>query len=791
LFDDASNDDEILAAEKTLEVAKVYRFYDKLLRENGWLDFGDLLFRAVQLLQKNELARNHWQSKYSHVLVDEFQDVNRASGVLLREIAGKNGNLWVVGDARQTIYRWRGASTTNLQAFAKDFPDAASHSLSINYRSEVPVINFLNELAPNVTTSESFKGWRTPETETAIVEDVQKSRIRYIEADEFATEAGFIADEITSQNERGLKFKEQAVLGRTNNILAKIADELTRREIPILYLGNMFEREEIRDLLCLLYLTSPNSGRHLLRLTKIGGYDFDTKQIRHLIALAERTGKQFPDALDLVKGDSEITDVTRFSINSLKNQFADVDEKTTAWQFFSSYLFDRSDYLLPILRDDSVNGRQKRFAIYQLLQFAIAEATKNEAVRIDDVNPRKSFLRLIRHLAASGEEAAFRRLPSWAENIDAVRLLTVHAAKGLEFPTVFMPYLGNGYFPNKKRADKCPLPKSLLNEQFDDENAHESEELCLFFVAVSRAKNNLILSRSRNYGSSSKASRFFDLLPQNLPAIELFAQDRNLDYTSSQNVTVSTDGEHSNFYTFNELKTYHDCPRQYFYEYVLKVKGSHDEAIFLQFHACVRDVIYWAKNLRAANQKPELENAFAKLDEIWRTKPLHSHAYAPMYLDEARRLVERAVGFFANLTVAPKADGESKSRLEFAINGERVIITPDLLEISPDGATVFAQKIKTGRAKKTQKDLSPDDTLAIAALHQAVSETFSDAQTSVAFNYLASGDVLQYDPKNIKTQLKHLESSISGIRQRLFVTKTDSQKCPSCAHYFICPGGDY
>jgi superfamily I DNA/RNA helicase len=794
MLENATDEKETVAAEKALEVAHVYRIYEKLLKENNWLDFGDLIYRPVLLLQNDAKTKEELRAQYTHIVVDEFQDVNRASSCLLRELSGANGNLWIVGDARQTVYRWRGASAANLKFFREDFPGARHSSLETNYRSEEKVVSLLNEFAPGVITStnnDDIQGWNVPEEKR----ETANGRIKYLEAPDFLTECEHISQEILEQKSSGKSFKEMAILGRTNGILAKIAEELIEREIPILYLGNMFERPEIRDLLSLLSLTVENRGRHLLRLTGFGEYDLATSGVRRIIATAEKEGMKFPEAFDLASGDGELSDDLKNQFEQLAKQFQDIEEEITAWQFFASYLFDRSDYLLPILENDSVAVRQQRFAIYQLLQFALSEENKSSRIRAsDEQNPRRRFLKLIRHLAQSGEEAAFRKLPDWAENIEAVRLLTVHAAKGLEFPTVFMPYLGNAYFPNTKHPDICPLPKGLLADSDRDEKEdHLEEERCLFFVAMSRAEKNLHLSRSTKYGSSSKQSRFLDVLQENLPEPfrpESIVPAEEKDILKVFDENPGNDEISRYAYSFYEVQTYHSCPRRYYYEYILNLRRDSEEVAFVQFHGAVREVIWWAKNRLSSGEKVSNDQAREKLLELWNDKPISLHAYSLLYFAEAEKLVKNAVEFLSVSSLATDESAEATKPLECSIAGKRIRLHPDVLETSEDDSVVKVRKIKTGKSKKEEKELSPDEKLTIAALFQATQESYPEKEIEVAYEYIASGERFTYTPKNIKTQLRHLERAVEGIKSRQFEEKKSSRKCPRCPHYFICPGGD-
>ena len=767
---------KMLAAEKAQEIARVYRIYERLLREKDCLDLGDLVFHAVRLLQINRAVKQNLQIRFQHILVDEFQDVNRASSRLLGELTGENNNLWVVGDARQTIYRWRGASAANLRLFKTDFPDAETLSLEINYRSCKPVIELLNELAAHIEPNEEFRGWNAHRQKPS------RAAISFTTADDLAGEAGFVAAQIRQKQLSGVPFKEQAILARTNNILHKFARDLIKHDIPVLYLGNLFERPETRDLLSLLALTTANNARHYLRLCQMPEYNLSLEDARLAISIAAERELEFAGALELAQTDARISAHGKEKFWLLSQQFADITTDTTAWQFFAAYLFDRSDFLRESLRDDSAAGRAKRFAIYQLLQFALGEAEK--PARFTSSNPRESFLRFVRYLAASREETVFRRLPAWAENVDAVKLLTVHQAKGLEFPIVYLPHLGNRYYPNPRRGEVCSLPESLTADDTDQKSAHEQEEKCLFFVAVSRAKNELVLSCAAKYGDqTSKPSRFLELLKSTLPAPKLIDGISEAANGDGENLTDKL-AHNRRLYSFYELELYLRCPRQYFYEQVLRTGGDSEAAIYLQFHLCVYQTIGWAKELKLANKNVEFEAAREKLNEIWSAQPISLHAYAAIYLSEAHRLVAAATELLNGL-----GGDFVQPQLEFALANGRVSLAADLLEQNRSARTVTARKIKTGRAP-ADFEWSEREKLQFSALQTALWANFPDYATDVSVNYLSGSRNLTFETtaKKVLTQTHKLETAIRGIETADFRPRPDPHKCSACAHYFLCPG---
>ena len=257
----ASCDEERKAAERFLEVAAVFATYERLKREHGCVDFGDLVALPVRLCESHRDVRKRLVACYEHVLVDEYQDVNWASVRLLKAIAGDGTNLWAVGDVKQSIYRFRGASAYNMARFGKeDFPGAVRGRLTTNYRSREEVVDAYLAFAadmPSVRGAEidlrAHRGpsGRLPEYRAALTAD-----------DEVAA----VAEAIEHLREEGYSYRDQAVLSSGNERLGRFAEGLERLGIPVLYLGSLFERDEIKELLSLLSLLVDGRAMGLVRI---------------------------------------------------------------------------------------------------------------------------------------------------------------------------------------------------------------------------------------------------------------------------------------------------------------------------------------------------------------------------------------------------------------------------------------------------------------------------------------------------------------------------------------------
>ncbi|MCZ7573940.1 MAG: UvrD-helicase domain-containing protein [Ardenticatenaceae bacterium] len=398
----AQADEAREAAERALEVARVYAIYQDCIEREYLLDFGDLIFRTVMLLRAHSDIREYIRQSFRHVLVDEYQDVNRASGLLLCEIAGEGAGLWVVGDARQAIYRFRGAAPDNMRLFPADFPGATVRSLGRNYRSQPSILKVVGTLAPQMraTRGTNFIPWEPARR------DGSGRVLMEVAVDQTAEGVG-LAREIERQRAAGIPYCDQAVLCRSHTLLARIATYLEQTGIPILYLGDLFERHEIRDLLALMALAAGDRCA-LVRVARFAEYQIPLLDVQALLELAGEQDVPFPRALNLAQEAETISAVGKAGLVLLARHLDGLCYGSTAWGLLVRYLFVRSQYLRPLLNDSSVGGQQRRLAVFQFLQFAHEQRKRAFA---DDKDPKRAFLEYVRRLEIFGEERQLREVP--------------------------------------------------------------------------------------------------------------------------------------------------------------------------------------------------------------------------------------------------------------------------------------------------------------------------------------------------------------------------------------------
>ena len=765
----ATTSHEVETAEKAAEVAQVYKAYQETLDREHLLDFGDLIFKAAYLLRAHTDVRDALRGVYHHILVDEYQDVNRASGLLLKELAGAGAGLWVVGDTRQAIYRFRGAAPTNVQRFVDDFAGAKVKSLSYNYRSQPAIVAVFAGLAPNMRAIQggpSFSRWepKRPDSGGQVLMEV---------ADDLAAEAKGIAKEIERQRESGIPYSEQAILCRSHTNIGRMGAQLEELGVPVLYLGDLFERPEVRDMLSLLSLTCEPDGRGLVRVARFPEYEVPLNDVLALFELASERSIPFPDALDLAATATTISTKGKEGI-ALLARHLDGMRYVRPWTLLTCYLFERSRYLDTLLYDQSVVGQQRLLALYQFLQFA-REQRPVAPGQADDAKLR--LLQHIRKLEIYGDEKQLRQLPTWADGIEAVRLLTVHASKGLEFQAVYLPALGRGMFPARRQAQPCPPPEGMIAPNHDD---HEEEEECLFFVALSRAKDVLCLSRARSYGArNSNASDLLEKIASMLPG----SPSGPVTWPSSAPtpVTAAEPALAIEPYAAEDLEVYRSCPRQFFYQCVLGLGRRREDSGYVEFHRCVYRVLRWMGEERASGSTVDEAAALAYLAKVWEEQGPREHLFEELYRSSADDLVKRAARrpFTSEGTAA-------RPQWEVAVPLGRIYFTPDHVEVRSDGSEVV-ERLRTGRPTKSEmrKDI-------YALYVKAAQNAEPRVLRTVKVRYLSADqvDTVDLSSRTINTRLNHYNDAIRGILRKDFAPQPNERNCPRCPHYFICPSGE-
>lgn len=580
-------------------------------------------------------------------------------------------------------------------------------------------------------------------------------------ATDMAAEAAGLARTIRAKRDAGVAFRDQAILCRSHTNLARYALLLEALDIPVLYLGDLFERPEVRDLLSLLSLAAEPKGGGLLRVARFAEYAVPLADIR-IVLEAMETHEQWglPGLDDL--GGLALSSPGRAGLERLRDHLAGLPGLPPA-AFLATYLFERSDYLRRLLQAPGVRGQQQRLAVFQFLQVAA------ESRPLRGGEPKRSLLDWVRRLEIFGEERQLRAPPAAAGAIDAVRLMTVHASKGLEFKAVYLPAMARTYFPASPQYDPCPPPEGLSPQTAAE--THVEEEECLFFVALSRAQDSLCLSRAERYGKVGREAS--DLLAPIAGRLTR-APGGSPSWTEPgppdppdpdfPDLGVTRD-EHA----AEDLDQHIRCGRTYLYQRVLGLHGGREDNGYVQYHRCVYAALRSLNDL-PPNDADARAALRASLDEAWaRIGPL-GHPWEDLYYAEAGAILDRA---------RERWRGSAIEQVEWRIarGATSIRVRPDAVA-RVNGALV-ARRLRTGRAPKAK----PDDDL--YALYLAGGGPGVSAEVL----YLTDDRVVpvEMSDKVVGNRLGKYDTAIADIAAGRFTARTSDRTCPRCPHYFLCP----
>lgn len=471
---------------RLLHTARAYKTYQTRLKDNNALDFDDIIFRTVELLQQYDDVRTYYQRKFRYVLVDEYQDTNSAQYMLTSLLAGGYENICVVGDDDQSIYRFRGATIENILNFEKHYPGSRTIRLEQNYRSTQAILNAANGVIAHNLGRKGKRLWTANDSGDPIT---------VYEAYDEGAEANFVAGQIISGS-RGKNFKDYAILYRTNAQSNALEFALKRNGIPYRVIGGMrfFDRAEIKDMLS--YLCVINNRTDDLRLKRIinnppRGLGAKTLEVAERLANAE--GKPL------------------YSIISDTDSYNPLEKAAGKFKQFSN-MIEQLDQLLEDGMDlpefyDELLTRTGYIAMLE------AKPTEENKTKIENVRELKSSIQAyvqnaeIPTLAGFLEEIAlYTDIEEYNDGDDAVVMMTMHSAKGLEFPHVFLVGFEDGLFPGMRAIG-------------DYEEMEEERRLC--YVAITRAKETLTISHAKQrmlYGrtNAALASRFLKEIPESV-----------------------------------------------------------------------------------------------------------------------------------------------------------------------------------------------------------------------------------------------------------------------------------
>jgi DNA helicase-2/ATP-dependent DNA helicase PcrA len=838
-------------ARRQAELAGAYGRYQELLGEAGAIDFGDQVSLALRLLREHPAARAELQARFRYIVVDEFQDVNRAQAELVALLAEPRRNVVVVGDDDQSIYRFRGAATGAIVDFLDRFRGARRIVLRRNYRSRAPILDASYRLIhfndpDRLEAQQGITKRLIPQRRGGARSTAQP--VRSLAFPTGSDEADWVATEIATRVAGGAAPRDHAILVRANADADPVLRSLNIAGVPWRFSGasGLYGRPEIRLLLAFLRAVGdPGSSVDVYGLAASDQYAFDGEDLAAVASRARRTNRSLWETLVELEGQPGLLRLrpeTRTSLARLVadlRRYIELGHRRPAGEVVYDFL--RSSGSLARLMKAGTPAADE--AISNIARFFEIVRAQSDLLADD----RAVFLAPhLQTLIEAGDDPATADLDPDA---DAVAVVTVHKAKGLEWPVVFMLGLVDGRFPARGRRDGLAVPDALLRGVFPAGDAHVQEERRLFYVGMTRARDELVLARALDYGgrrtrrvspfvlealdlpagtttATRAASPAERLAALQAPAAEAPAARRS-DREPGEPLVLS----------FYQVDDYLTCPLKYRYVHVMRVPIAPHHAIVYgaALHIAVQEF-----HRRHARGEVMTEQALdAAFEAAWSNEGFVSREHEEARLDAGRRALRRFRA--AQLVPGAVIPAYVEREFSFTLDGDRVRGRMDRIDIIPlgpgeDGArtggggdvagvdTVAARttlptaEIPFGVEIRAADIVEPSlpllrervvitdykssdvrdpvrarerarDSLQLTIYAMAWQAQTGRLPDAVALHFLESGLVgtADVDAPRIEKGVADIRAAAAGIRARAFEPTPSYMACSWCALRAVCP----
>lgn len=815
-----ANNEEGLEIGRIKELANAYHLYNQLLLQNNFLDFGDLIVYTLKLLRERPNILKFYRVKFKYIMVDEFQDTNWAQYELIKILAAPENNLVVVGDDDQAIYKFRGASLSNIMQFKDDYIRAKEIVLTENYRSSQEILDHAYQLIqnnnPNRLEVKLKINKKLIARRPAVKKSLLEPAVRFYNFPAADDEAGYVAQKIKELYTAGagaVTWSDFAILVRANDTAEPYVKELSRQNIPNQFMSwrGLYYKPLILDILAYFrLLDNYHESSALFRVLNMEAFKISHSDLISINKMAARKVWSLYEALKNINAISGISPESVQNINKLlnlvtKHSLLAATHKPT--KIFLHFAYD-SGLLTNLDRDRDLELFSYLNQFYQKIK------------KLEETEPDlrlKDFLTAINLELEAGETGALKL--DFADS-ETVKIMTVHGAKGLEFKYVFIVNLVDKKFPTISRNEKISLPDALVREQVTTgSDIHLEEERRLFYVAATRAKEGLYLTGAKDYGGTreKKPSRFvaeMGLVSAEIPEISLSEKNnflRDFHYLNARELTISLKPATAENYSlpakfsFSQLAAYSTCPLQYKFAFVLKVPVSTDKASLI-FGRVIHNTLYnfllpllnerqkFQGDLFAGSEREQKKKARENLKnllsekrllalyaEFWQTDGYKDKAEREKYKIKGQGVLKKFFNGYA-------ANSSSfilflEKKFSFKIGEDIIKGTIDRVDQLNDGTLeIIDYKTGGGKTKLEFKDKRQ------LILYQLFLEEFWRVKVSVlSYYYLENGEKISFTASEKDLSKLRLEviQEITAIKKRDF-TPTPSPLCGFCDFRDIC-----
>lgn len=631
---------------KTLELATAYAQYEKLKTKEGVMDFAGLISNTLKLFRKRKNVLNQYQKKFKYILVDEYQDTNIAQNELVYLLAGKEANLTVVADDDQAIYRFRGAAISNVLEFRHKYPKVKLVTLTKNYRSSQEILNRAHDLIQH-NNPDRLEVKESIDKKLIAVRKAKNKQIVFNLLDRLEDEADWVVGEIKKIVSKNYQYKDIAILVRANNHADAFVRSFLRAGVPFQFLGpgKLLRQEEIKDLIAYLkVLYNFEDNVAFFRVLSIDIFNISARDIASLRNLARRSNFSLFEAAEKAENlnisapsKEKIKKIIEMICRHLK-----MIPNQTAGQILYYFLDDtgllqKMTEIKSQKQEEIVNNIAKFFE--QLKNYeACHEEAGVEAV-VDWLNLKMEI-----------GESPLTANSDWSQ-ANKVNILTVHSSKGLEFPVVFLVNLVTERFPTRRRAEQIPLPDDLIKEVLPEGDSHEQEERRLFYVAMTRAKDQLYFASAKFYAGAKRMKKISPFVLETLGQKAINSQQAKsinqqisiFDFQpQKENLTLLDEKVKTtnkiNYLSYSQLDTFKRCPLQYKYRYIIGIPTplSSPASLGISLHNTLKELYQHHQK----SKKISLKKTIKLLNKNWLKEGYTSKEHEQKMFKRALKMIK-------------------------------------------------------------------------------------------------------------------------------------------------------
>ncbi|MCD4694190.1 ATP-dependent helicase [bacterium] len=809
--------DEEIASQEVLrikEIANAYHTYNQLLLEDSCLDFGDLINYCLKLFRERPIILKKYHEKFKYILLDEFQDTNWAQYELIKLLAEPKNNFIVCLDDDQSIYKFRGASTSNVQQFIKDYPRAKQVFLINNYRNGQEILDlsykFISQNNPNRLEYQiNQKNGKNKLSKKLISKIKERGEIKMISEDSVSEEMNKMVKKIVELKEKDKKISwdDFAILVRTNQGVEDVCEYLNEAELPyILYSSKgLYNKELIMNIISYFKsISNYHNDVSFFKILNLPVFKFSTKELANFNHLARRKTLSLLEVLNNSSGlgfKVETQKKIQKVLPLIKKHSSEARDKSASEMFLNilndtgllQYLIEKGDYrqdcaillnqFLKRIKSFESNSSDKSVSAFlEELQMEI-DAGETGNIPIDlDVGP------------------------------ETIKVMTVHAAKGLEFKCVFITHLVDKRFPTIERREALPLPDDLIKEVLPEGDIHIEEERRLFYVALTRAKEKIFLSWSADHGGKilKKPSQFLvetgfvsdpnghlkkKVDKNKTDLLDLERKEKKAQFVkNSDKLPIPTT------FSYTQIMTFINCPYQYRFAHILKVpsKGKSVFSFGKTLHGVLEKMFKIINNRREMNQGNLFENKncnnkelitleeiFNLYEESWINDWYESKKSKEEYFKKGKKILKDFYNKYKDSW--PEVILLEKGfNFKINVDGEHCAIRGAMDRVDQDGDEIKIIDYKTGQMPKDGK-LVFNKKLQLLIYQIATRDLFRQKVKSLSFYYLENNKEIEFlgGEKDIKKAEEKIIKTIQDIKKGDFSPKS-GPLCKYCDFKDIC-----